>query len=104
MTEGKLRDDRPTWECGCPCDHYETSDRAWCADCSEWCYPHAVCLRGREALYVAALRFYADPVNHMWTSSIDAEGGRYTRASSIVDDDKGKRARDVLVRTGEENP
>jgi hypothetical protein len=30
-------DDR---ECG---EHRTTGSRAWCFDCSEWCYPHAPC-------------------------------------------------------------
>lgn len=29
-------------ECG---EHRTTGERAWCFDCSEWCYPGAPCVR-----------------------------------------------------------
>lgn len=41
---GEIQDDR--WEgftereCG---DHRTTGGRAWCFDCSEWCYKHVPC-------------------------------------------------------------
>lgn len=32
-----------------------TIHRAWCSACSEWCYPHALCVRGEALVYQRAL-------------------------------------------------
>jgi hypothetical protein len=29
--------------CDCGGEHSSTGTRAWCLDCSEWCYPGAIC-------------------------------------------------------------
>jgi hypothetical protein len=38
-----------TWDCACLNEHRPTIARAWCFACSEWCYPHDLCVRGRLA-------------------------------------------------------
>jgi chromosome segregation ATPase len=35
-----------TWTCACTSEHRPTIGRAWCFDCSEWCYQSALCVRG----------------------------------------------------------
>jgi chromosome segregation ATPase len=35
-----------SWTCACTSEHRPTISRAWCFDCSEWCYPTALCVRG----------------------------------------------------------
>jgi hypothetical protein len=54
----------PGRECG---EHRTTGDRAWCFDCSEWCYPSMPCarcelpvLRKVAADLAEALRFHED--------------------------------------------
>jgi hypothetical protein len=37
------------WGCACTGEHRMTTDRARCFDCSEWCYPGALCVRGEYA-------------------------------------------------------
>lgn len=48
--------------------------------------------------YREALRFYADPANHQWQPIRDTVNGGVEgyRIASVVDDDKGKRARTAL--------
>lgn len=38
-----------SWPCWCWNEHYPTGTRAWCPACSEWCYPHALCIRGEAS-------------------------------------------------------
>jgi hypothetical protein len=29
--------------CDCGGEHHTVGSRAWCLQCSEWCYPHSIC-------------------------------------------------------------
>lgn len=44
MTE--IATEERSWTCACTSEHRPTISRAWCFDCSEWCYPTALCVRG----------------------------------------------------------
>lgn len=48
-----------------------------------------------------ALAFYAEPRNHEWQQIEHENGERYTKASSLVDEDAGARARNALSPTQE---
>lgn len=65
------RDDR---ECG---EHRPTINRAWCFDCSEWCYPHSPCVRCE----VPELRAIIDKARSLTT---DAESELVLRGDGFV--------------------
>lgn len=63
-------------------EHRTTGGRAWCFDCSEWCYPRAPCVRCERPKVIAALKRIRD----------EEPGGSPARVI----------ARDVLAEIGED--
>lgn len=57
------------WECSCPSDHRPTITRAWCFDCSEWCYPESLCVRGESAGREAENRRLREALERLVASS-----------------------------------
>lgn len=49
-------------DCG---EHRSTGTRAWCFDCTEWCYPHAPCVRCEVPQLRARLDRIAD-AHYKW--------------------------------------
>lgn len=54
-------------------------------------------LQSRIATLERALRFYAEKENHLWQQKEHEDGERYTKASSLVDEDGGAIARAALT-------
>lgn len=63
-----------TWECAChdSNEHQIGVRRAWCSDCSEWCTPGSLCVRGEYAqlqLLVTAYEPVIKAARHACVSS-----------------------------------
>lgn len=45
---GIVRTEGKRWKCPCASvsEHRAGTNRAWCLDCGEWCYPWQLCMRG----------------------------------------------------------